>query len=1029
MLVAATALIALDGFAQEPDMLGYNKIGLEEGLSSQDYNFYVYVDKEGYCWISSTAGLNRFDGFSVKQYRADAQDSTALFSENIQSRFFEDRQQNLWFCTYDAVHCYERRYDRFRHFFVYDENDKPLQEDYQVFCLEQDSLLWFRAGQQVYRVNVGDSAQTEIRFRAASPVFTSTYYHFFPGLAPDGSVRYLFATTNEKQAGLEYFEIQRGRSVKNGVVFDRKGAKTPELSVFQVFFESPGRIWLTTQKGLVCWSLNDPGSIRLFDVAFTGYSYLVPRDSGHFFVSFSSKGVFSFEKSTGRWSACPLYPIAQHQETTALSPRNLYLDRGGVLWISTPFEGVVYVHPQKRKFRAYPNPVFLQNKKIVFRNLMRGPDGHIWCSYDAGFLVLNANGALIDHVRLNTGPGVVINCAWNDGADGIWVATNDGLRLYNPARRTFEHIPGMGNMDVLNLCRLRDGGPVLASTLFGDIYAIEKKGGVWSSRVVWNDHGIPYTTIFEDERKRIYICRNEAGLDLFTYRGDTLHRTGSLPLRGAINSFLEVPEERALWIGSSFGLVRINPDQLDTTAVVFTVKNGLPDNNVLGIVPGEKDGLWLSTAVGLALFDPRSRAARRYSRADGVLSKRFDKYAYLKLPDGTIWFGGSDGITGVPPRLAPDLATNAAVLLSGLKINDETATGITCVATGATSLNQLQQIELPFTQNTLSFSFTAVDFAFPPGVRLAYKLEEVDKDWVLMAAGEAGFARYPGLPPGRYTFVVRGANSDGRWNEQQRRLSITILTPFWKTLWFRALLLLTGALLAGAAVLYRFNQARKMEQMKRRIAENRMAALIAQLNPHFIFNSLQSINGFILRNNRQQASEYLGRFSRLMRLILEGSRNTTHSIEKERELLELYLKVESQRFKEPFRYEILIDESLDTFEVQLPCMMLQPFVENAIWHGIAHKQGDGFIQVSVQAAGRLLHCSVTDNGIGRKKAAEIALQKEKRHESRALQILSERLSLLFPGQRDQYSVQYTDLVDPEGQPAGTRVEINLPFVR
>ena len=226
----------------------------------------------------------------------------------------------------------------------------------------------------------------------------------------------------------------------------------------------------------------------------------------------------------------------------------------------------------------------------------------------------------------------------------------------------------------------------------------------------------------------------------------------------------------------------------------------------------------------------------------------------------------------------------------------------------------------------------------------------------------------------------------------------------------------------------RINRIKKEEKLKTRIAENKMAALVAQMNPHFIFNSLQSINSYILKKDRKQASEYLGRFSKLMRLTLENSRRTSLSIEKEIELLKLYLKVESQRFKIPFDYTITVCEGLDTYNTYIPSMMLQPFVENSIWHGLSGKEEGGRILIDIQQHNDLLKCVVEDNGVGRDEAAKIVKRKGKSHKSRALQIITERLSLLFPNQQELCSVRYIDLKGNNNKSTGTRVEIILPFL-
>jgi ligand-binding sensor domain-containing protein len=121
---------------------------------SQSYNRYVFYDSEGFVWISSTAGLNRFDGLRMKQYRSNSEDSTALFDENIQSPFFEDSRQNIWFTTYQAIHCYDRKHDNFKHYFLRDKNGIPIKEDYKAFALEKDSFLWMICGTGLFRFNI-----------------------------------------------------------------------------------------------------------------------------------------------------------------------------------------------------------------------------------------------------------------------------------------------------------------------------------------------------------------------------------------------------------------------------------------------------------------------------------------------------------------------------------------------------------------------------------------------------------------------------------------------------------------------------------------------------------------------------------------------------------------------------------------------------------------------------------------------------------------------------------------------------------
>ena len=1021
---------AADLFGQGANMLWYNRISQEEGLSSQDYNFYVYVDSEGYTWISSTAGLNRFDGFHIKQYHSDFQDSTALFGENIQSRFFEDSRHNLWFCTYEAVHCYNRRLDNFQHFFIRNDEGGQIGEDYYVFQLEQDSILWLRADHGVYRVNINDPEKTGKMFETARKLFETGYFHLYTGLAKDRSVQYIFACSDDKKTGVTRFEIMNGALRNQDTFFDKSGDPALETGIYQVEFEDPENIWLTTGKGLARWSLSKRDKIEIFPFRFQGYAYFAPFGKQYLIVSFFGKGIFLFDKNSGRYTPFLLKPVKQLNAVAAeRTCRNIYLDRNQVLWVSIPPEGVLYTSLQKRKFTAIAHSDSLRGEKFNYRNFIENKDGRIWCGYGDGILGFDHRGNVTGRIAIRTNPPVRIsvNSILADSSGCIWAATNKGLFRQIAPDRAFQIVPGTKNTDFLYLYQL-SSGQVLASSLYGEIFNIAESNGQWAPRSILKNN-VGYTTIYEDRRRQVYICRNEVGIDVFDYKKDTLIIKGTLPVRGSVNAWFEDPDGQHLWVGTSFGLAKVNMSRFADTPLLYNEKDGLLNNNVMSIVSGDAGHLWLGTGGGLASFYLGEHTFRNYSMADGMLSDRFDKFSGLKLKStGDIWLGGAGGVTVVPSRRVPDIDTKAGVLLTEIKVNDGENIRVVCSETGTTDLNKIQHLEFPYSENTLSFSFVAVDYADPAATQVAYLLKGVDKAEVKGKRGEAGFARYPNLSDGDYVFMIRGANSDGIWNETPHRLIITILPPYWATWWFRSLIAAAILALIFAGVSYRINQIRKTEQLKRRIAENKMSALIAQMNPHFIFNSLQSINSYILKNNRKQASEYLGRFSRLMRMILENSRRSMHSLEKERELLELYLKVESQRFKEPFLYKINIDESLDTYETQLPCMMLQPFVENAIWHGLSHKKTAGTIQIDIGSTGALLKCTVTDNGVGRQKAAEIALKKGRAHESKALQILSERLELLFPGQQHLCAIEYSDLLDEFGEPAGTKVEISLPIL-
>jgi tetratricopeptide (TPR) repeat protein len=206
-----------------------------------------------------------------------------------------------------------------------------------------------------------------------------------------------------------------------------------------------------------------------------------------------------------------------------------------------------------------------------------------------------------------------------------------------------------------------------------------------------------------------------------------------------------------------------------------------------------------------------------------------------------------------------------------------------------------------------------------------------------------------------------------------------------------------------------------------------LRSLRAQMNPHFIFNSLSSIHRFIWSNNQEEASDYLTKFSRLMRMILDNTQHTFISLNKEVESLRLYLDLERLRCNGVFEYSITVDDEINDEEVMIPPMIIQPYVENAIWHGLVHKSGKGLLEINMMLKGRMLVCIVTDNGIGRKKAMEIKAKKGVTHRSMGMQVTEGRIDLIrkINNSRDT-NVIITDLEDEEGKPAGTQVTLTLP---
>ena len=218
--------------------------------------------------------------------------------------------------------------------------------------------------------------------------------------------------------------------------------------------------------------------------------------------------------------------------------------------------------------------------------------------------------------------------------------------------------------------------------------------------------------------------------------------------------------------------------------------------------------------------------------------------------------------------------------------------------------------------------------------------------------------------------------------------------------------------------------------LQQRAKELEVQALRSQMNPHFIFNCLNAINFFILSHETEAASDYLTKFSRLMRMIMNHSRHSLITLAEELEVLQLYLDMERLRFKDAFDYHILPEDDLDTGDIYIPPLLLQPFVENAIWHGLMHKEERGSLTIIIRLEDNTLTCIIRDNGIGRKRAAFLKSKSAEKHKSMGLQITAERMALLTGTGEQGHFFKIEDLYDPEGNAAGTQVvltfKINSP---
>ena len=373
------------------------------------------------------------------------------------------------------------------------------------------------------------------------------------------------------------------------------------------------------------------------------------------------------------------------------------------------------------------------------------------------------------------------------------------------------------------------------------------------------------------------------------------------------------------------------------------------------------------------------------------------------------------------------------VLITGLSVFDKEIIVDALVRNNAPLILNHQE-------NSLRIAFSSLDFFAADEIKYFYKLEGVDNNWI--QADKNQVAIYNQLKYGDFTFIVRCANKDGIFSPSVAQLKIRIKPPFYKTWWCISLVLLGLSLLLFGIVRWREknirligNEKLKVEELKahqykinEQLYKARLAALRSQMNPHFIFNSLNAIQECILTNKVDAAYEYLSKFSKLQRMVLNNSEKEFIPLSSELEMLALYLSLESLRFSQSFSYHIEIEKQIDTDEIYVPSMLIQPYIENALWHGLRTKTDDKVLTLNCAENAGILTITIDDNGIGRTKAADIKAQKlgANRFESKGTVLSEQRMGILSLKYKAQITIAVVDKINENKEAMGTTVVIKLP---
>lgn len=515
----------------------------------------------------------------------------------------------------------------------------------------------------------------------------------------------------------------------------------------------------------------------------------------------------------------------------------------------------------------------------------------------------------------------------------------------------------------------------------------------------------------------LHCAYDQSGTLWVTTFADILRIRGSqvdtIPIQdlsdaGYKNSFLQAISGNRLAFGTSGqGLFIFTPEGSHHLGK----NNGLADNHIIGLSEDAKGHGWVLTSRSVSKLDITSsppKVLRSISRSD--LFGGFEVHDHFILND-TFWAAAGDGFVVFPVSIAETNQRFPSVKMSNLWVNN-------------VKRPLEQPVKLSHQENNLHLEFKAATFTDPQLVEYQYRVVGFNDSFQTTTSQSIDLL---GLSPDAYQVEIQARHPFGKWGDKTV-FTFEISPPFWERPWFFALegIALSAAIFLGLWVTIR--NIRKKTANREALVEAKHNALISQMNPHFVFNSLNSIQNFVLTREIETANDYLADFAALMRAILVNARATFITIADETKFIRLYLRLESLRLDGGFDYTIHVSSEIAPNVQVIPTMMLQPLLENAIWHGLAPLDGrKGELTVEITQRQGYLECLVADNGIGRKVATERREKFGKKHQSLASTIMQERIELMNRNLKQRIRMEVTDREDANGKGMGTEVKLLIPL--
>ncbi len=455
-------------------------------------------------------------------------------------------------------------------------------------------------------------------------------------------------------------------------------------------------------------------------------------------------------------------------------------------------------------------------------------------------------------------------------------------------------------------------------------------------------------------------------------------------------------------VAGYFGVYHTSSGKID----LYSRQTGIVSTFINDMVCDKHGNAWLGTEGGLVVYDKQMKKFTSYTRADGLPDDAIRNLNFTDDSRNSLFIGFAKTYAIVNPDALTSTRSVPQNRIIGVELNGQLYDPYT-------------QHNFSYDQNSISFTYTGINFNQGVLNNYACMLEGFDKEWKY--TGTERKVNYINLPPGPYTFKVKSTNHQGEWNEAAATFTFNIAPPYWQQWWFRGMVICAVIFSIYYFIKKREAALQKENAVQLQMSELRMQALRAQMNPHFIFNSLNSIQNYILSNNTIDAAAYLSKFAKLMRRILDQSKHNFLPLEEVMETLRMYVEIEAFRFSNEFTYVFDVEENDELQDARIPPMLLQPFVENAILHGLMPKQGLKKLTIACRTVSNYIEIVIDDNGIGRRLNT-----KKDGHESQGEKLTAGMLESLEQMRNIKASIQITDKTE-DGAPAGTTVTLTLPL--